>query len=151
MAKDTPNFGSILDTQSSAVERPKPLPVGTYTCVIQGLPRFDKSSKKQTEFAEFKLKVLAAGEDVDTDDLTAMLGEKTLGDIPLKDTYYLTEDAIWRLKKFLDDCGIEEDDLTLRQRIEQTPGCQIAVTIKHEASQDGEAIFARVNGTAAVE
>lgn len=145
---NSPNFGSILDQQSSEIQKPKPLPVGTYICVVQGLPKMDKTSKKQTEYVEFTLGILGAGEDVDTEALEEAGGfqGKTV-----RDTYYLTETAIWRLKKFLDDCGIDEDDMSLRQRIDQAPGCQVAVTIKHQASEDGTSVYANVAGTAAVE
>lgn len=149
-------FASILDQQSTEVERPKPLPVGTYICVVNGLPRFDKSSKKQTEFVEFNLRPLQAMDDVDDEALTTALtrgngSSKALQDMTIRATYYLTEDAIWRLKKFLDDCGIDEEGLTLRQRIDQSSGRQVAANLRHEASEDGQAIFARLKDTAAVE
>lgn len=145
----SPNFGAILDKPSTEIERPKPLPAGTYTMVVKGMPRYDKTTKKGTEYAEFILQPLSAGEDVDEGDLAAMGG---LTNKTLKDTYYLTEDAIWRLKKFCDDCGVEEEgDVSLRQRIESTNGCQILVHVKHEASQDGQTIYAKVGSTAAVE
>ena len=54
-----PDFGALLDTPASDVERPKPLPQGSYTAVTVGLPRPDKSAKKQTEFLEWTLKILA--------------------------------------------------------------------------------------------
>jgi hypothetical protein len=148
MAQASPNFSSILDKPSSSVEKPKPWPVGTYTAVVTGLPRQDKSAKKQTPFVEFTLKPLSAEEDVDQEALDAMggIGEKTI-----RATYYLTEDALWRLQKFLGDCGIEtETDESLRQLIDQTPGCQVKINIKHRASDDGETIFAEIGSTAAV-
>lgn len=146
---NTPNFGVLLDKPSSEIEKPKPLPQGTYTCVVKGLPKFDKSSKKQTEFVEFSLQPLAAGDDVDQDDLQAMGG---FANKTIRATYYITEDALWRLKKFLDDCGIEEEaDESLRQRIERTPGTQVAAFLKHQASEDGQSVYAQLASTAAVE
>ena len=41
-----PNFASILDEAPSEVDRPKPLPAGTYTCIVAGTPIYDKSSKR---------------------------------------------------------------------------------------------------------
>ncbi len=70
----SPNFGALLDKPASDVERPKPLPQGSYHCIVKGLPRFDKSSKKFTEFVEFTLQPTSAGEDVDEEDLEAMGG-----------------------------------------------------------------------------
>lgn len=152
MAQPQPNFGAILDTPSHEVERPKPLPAGSYTCVVKGLPRYDKSPKKQTEFVEFTLQPLAAGDDVDADDLASMGG---FANKTIRATYYITEDAKWRLKEFLDHCSIEKGDeenpISLRQRIEATPGCQVVAHLKHEASQDGQSVFAKLGTTAAVE
>lgn len=140
-------FGSILDRAPTEFERPKPLPVGSYTCVVKGLPRHDVSSKKKTEFVEFTLQPLSAGEDVDQDELKAMGGyaNKTI-----RATFYTTEDATWRLRKFLEDLGIEEGD-SLRAMIDETPNKQIIAYIKHRASEDGQAVFAELGGTAAVE
>jgi hypothetical protein len=146
----SPNFGAILDTPSQEIERPKPLPQGTYTCVVNGLPRMDKSAKKGTEFVEFNLNILAAGEDVDEDALGEMGG---IAGKSTRVTFYLTESSVWRLKKFLvDDLGIEEeDDLTLRGMISMAPGRQVLAHIKHTPSDDGTSVFANVASTAPVE
>lgn len=141
-------FTSILDRQSSEIERPKPLPVGTYNCIVKGLPRYDKSSKKQTDFVEFNLEIQSAEDDVDEDAIAAMTGGVVGKSI--KDTYYLTEEAAFRVKDFLDNAGVE-DEGTLRSRIEQTPGKQIKIFIKHEPSQDGQSVFARIGKTMAVD
>lgn len=150
------NFASILDRPSTEIERPKPLPQGTYSTVVNGLPRYDKSSKKQTEFVEFTLKVLAAGEDVDEDDLKAWMQKpdgttRSLADASIRATYYLTEDAAWRLKKFLEDLGTTDEDGSLRQRIEMAPGRQVNVFMKHRASEDGSTTFAEIGSTAPAE
>jgi len=143
----SPNFGALLDKPASDVERPKPLPQGSYHCIVKGLPRFDKSSKKFTEFVEFTLQPTAAGEDVDEEDLEAMGG---IANKTIRATYYITEDALWRLKDFLGHCGIEEDG-SLRNMIDQTPNCEVIAFIKHRASEDGQSVFAELAKTAPVE
>lgn len=144
---NTPNFGALLDKPSTDIERPRPLPAGTYACVVKGLPKYDKTTKKQTEYVEFTLQPLAAGDDVDQNELKTMGG---FANRVIRATYYITEDALWRLKKFLDDLGIEEGDKSLRQRIDEAPGCQVFAQIKHEASDDGQAVYAQLAATAAV-
>lgn len=140
-------FGSILDRAPSEIEKPKPLPQGSYITSIVGQPRFDKSSKKQTEFVEFTHKIKSASDDVDTDELEAYLGgEKKLTDVVMKNTYYLTEGAVWRLKEFLEHCAIDEGD-SLRAMIEETPGAEVGIYVNHEPSQDGTSFFARINKT----
>lgn len=147
-----PVFGSILKTNPKDVERPKPLPVGTYTCVVNGMPRYDKSTKKGTEFVEFTLKVIDHHDDVDEDELKQVLTKadgkkKTLGDVPLRATFYLKPDILWRLTKFLSDLGIEPKD-TLEEMIEETNGSEVVVVVKHEWSDDGLASYARIDSTA---
>lgn len=155
MAKDEdPNFSDILDMQSSEIERPKPAPAGTYSCVVSGLPEHGLSAKKKTPFVMFLLKPTSARDDVDADELEEALtsadgSTKKLGDLTFRATYYTTPDAMWRLKEFLDDCGIP-DDGTIRQRIDQAPNKEVLATIRHEASSDGKAMFAQLAGTAAV-
>jgi hypothetical protein len=139
------SFSDILDQETSATERPKPLPVGTYTCTVQGLPRYDKSSKKQTPFVEFTLVPNGTLDDVDQDALEAMGGfhGKTI-----RATFYLTEDAKWRLMDFLANCGIE--DGKYRDCIDQTPGCSIGAVIRHRPAEDGTSVFAELAKTVAL-
>lgn len=148
-----PSFGSILERAPTEVERPKPLPQGSYITTIVGQPRYDKSSKKQTEFVEFTHKFVSADDDVDADELKVYLGDdKKLSDVTLKNTYYLTEGSVYRLDEFHEHCGIELDPkVSRRERNEQTPGAQIGVYIAHEPSQDGSTFFARINKTFVVE
>lgn len=148
-------FGSILDRAPADVEKPKPAPIGSYKTQIVGQPRFDKSSKKQTEFVEFTHKLISAGEDVDEADLEAYLTpldpalpKRKLSEVTMKNTYYLTEASLWRLKEFLEHCGIDMDAVdSLREGIEATPGVEVGVFVNHEPSQDGESFFARINKT----
>src|SRR6266487_695378 len=124
----TATFSSILDeTSSGTVDRPKPLPVGTYTCIVVGQPRFDKSSKLGTPFVEFTLKPIQAGEDVDEDALEEIGG---IGNRTLRATFYLTEEAKYRLDKFLEDLGILEEGKTRSQMISETPNSQVLVSVK---------------------
>jgi hypothetical protein len=157
MPQAATSFSDILKTRSSEVERPSPMPVGEYVCAIQGQPRQDKSKQKQTPFVEFTYKVLEAMDSVDTDALDEWLtnkkGEKKkLSEVTIKDTYYLTEGSLWRLTDMLKACGLDTDgDQSIGQLIEEAPGNQLIVTIRHESSQDGTTVFARVGGVAAVE
>ena len=138
------SFESILDTPATEVERPKPLPAGTYDAIVKGLPEFGESSQKKTPFARFTLAMQAAGEDVDEEELTSIGG---LDGKSIKSTYYTTPDALFRLTDFLEHCGIELDGKTIRQAIDDTPNCSVKVVIGHRASEDGQQIFAEVKRT----
>lgn len=157
MAKE-PNFTSILDRNPTEVEKPKPIPAGTYSTIIIGQPRFDKSSKKQTEFVEFSHKIVAQGEDVSEEDLNEALTKpdgsvRPLQDIVMKNTFYLTENAAWRLKDFLKDVGfdVDDDSVSMREMVEGCAGRSVGVFVKHEPSQDGTTVFAKIDRTVVLE
>lgn len=144
---------SILDRPASEIARPKPIPAGTYTCVVRKFEH-GKSSKKGTEFVEFTLVPVTAGPEIDQAELDFALtkpsGEKILlKDRTLRHTCYITEDAAWRLKKFLNDCGVE-DGTSLGAMINQCINASVLVTVKHTNSDDGETIYANVGTTAKV-
>jgi hypothetical protein len=73
----------------------------------------------------------------------------------LRVTMYHLPDQRWRLRKFLSDCGIPEEEdgevLTLRQRMQMVPNCQVLAHVKHVPSDDGETMYANVDRTAKVE
>lgn len=141
------SFADILDRAPSDIERPKPLPTGTYHCIVVGLPEMGKSAKKQTPYAKFTLRPTAAGDDVDTGELEAMGG---LGNKTIPATYYLTEDSLFRLKDFLEHCGITEGS-TLAEMIDQSPNREVMAFIRHVPSQDGQSVYAELGRTAPVE
>ena len=157
MAKpnQTPNFESILDMPAADVERPKPLPAGTYDTVVQGLYEEGVSSQKKTPFVQFAFAIQAADEDVDEDDLTAYLTSKdgttkALNSVVLKNNstkFYTTPDSMFRLTDFLTHCGIEQEGKSVRQCLSETPNCSVKILIGHTASQDGESIFAELKKT----
>jgi hypothetical protein len=139
------NFSSILDMPASEWKFPK-LPVGSYVGIIKGMPRYDKSAKKQTPFVEFQIQLTEAMDDVDTDELEAF-GPFTEKTMPIT-FYYDTEGGANRLKAFLDNIDIDITGRPAREAIEEAPGRTIVVEIKHTPSQDGQSIYAQIDGTA---
>jgi len=150
-------FVDILDRPSNSIEKPKPLPVGTYLFMLVGAHKEGESNLKKTPSIEFMCKILQAAEDVDQDALTAALtnantGEKKpLSEVVLKNTYYKTEAAAWRITEFLDHLGAGDEAMSPRQRLSMTPGKQFLGEIVHEMSTDGKSIFAKIGKTAPVE
>lgn len=152
----SPNFSDILDRPASETEKPKGLPAGTYLTVVKGLPRRDKSAKKGTPFVEFILQVIQPEDDVDAEALEAWATKpdgtkKQISEAIIKATYYLTDDAMWRLKKFIEDCrGGEEvpEGASYSQLVEELPNCQVFANVRHEASDDGQSVYSKLNTTA---
>jgi hypothetical protein len=145
---NAPNFSSILDKPfDSEANRPKPLPVGSYLCIVDGIPKFDKSTQQQTEYVEFTLKPVSAQGDVDQQALTEAGG---LSDKTLKTTFYLTEKAVFRLDDFLENLGLDKGTVSRKEGVSMAPGRQILAVVRHASSKDGKAIYANVDSTARV-
>jgi len=150
-----PDFSAILDKPASEIERPKPLPVGTYRTIVRGMPEYGESSQKKTPFARFTLEILRAEDDVDQEALDEMGGceGKTLR----HEIYASFDDRkqqhefTWRAKEFAEHCGVDVDSQSIGQCFEACNGAQVMVTVRHEPARDGsDAIFARIGRTGPV-
>lgn len=146
------NFADILDKPADQIDRPKPLPIGSYLWTVVGLPRADKSRDKQTPFYEFTLKCMQPLDDVDEEALAEWAARadgsnRALTDFTTKLTYYVTEDSIYRLQDFLEHCGIDLDGKSIRQAIDETPNAQVGASIVHNPSKDGQSIYANIGKT----
>lgn len=143
-----PNFAAILDQPVTEIKRPPTAPAGNYLCIVDGIPAFDKSKQKQTDFVRFNLKpVQAMGDELNA--AITQLG-KSPSDFKFRTDFYLTEDAVFRLDIFLfEHLGIEMGT-SRKQAISMAPGKQVIAVVTHQASADGQAVYAQVNSTAKV-
>lgn len=155
--RPAPSFESILDTPVADVERPQPMPAGTYDCIVKGLYEEGQSAQKKTPFVRFTYTFQSALDDVDEDELATILTSKdgtrhSITEKTIKDTYYTTPDALFRLTDTLERMGIEDlETKSVRQALSETPNCPIRIVISHRASEDGQQIFAEVKATMPVE
>jgi hypothetical protein len=139
------DFASLLGQSADEIEKPKPLPMGTFTFQV-GEHRFDESAKKKTPFVEFKVTPKVAQEDVDEDLLAEV---KNWQEREMRLTYYLTDDAIWRLKDFLEHCGISTAGRTLGECVPETAGALVNGYVKHDVN--GEDVYANISSTSVAE
>jgi hypothetical protein len=149
-------FADILDKPADQIDRPKPLPTGTYVWTIAGLPRMDKSKDKQTPYYEFECKATQAMDDVNEEDLKEWATKadgtsRQLSDYSSRLTFYLTEGSVYRLQEFMEHCGIDLEGKSIREAIDETPNCQFIGAIVHTASKDGSSIYANIGKTGPVE
>lgn len=142
------DFSKILQKQATEIEKPKPLPIGSYVAVNQKLPDFKGVGKNETPAAEFALVVLAPMDDVDPEHLAAY------GDVKGKSVrhrMFLTEGTEYRTKEELVNAfGIEEAGKNLGQMFNETVNKQVIVKIRHRPNDDGTDIYAEVESLAAV-
>lgn len=155
-----PDFSGILDRAAGSIERPPTMPMGQYIWKIKGLPEYDKSAQKKTPYAEYTCVPTKALDTVDEEALEACLnrktGKKLLSDMVQKLTFYLTEDATFRLKEFLiNDLKVateaEAEEMALSELIGLSPNCEFIGTIKHTPTKDGKGVYANIGDTAPVE
>lgn len=148
-----PDFASILNTPAESVEKPKPLPPGTYLSIIQGPHKQREVNDKPV--IDIVYKTAQAQEDVDQAELAASGGVGR----QISQTFFLTNNEgaenTWPLLSFLENSlGIEKTGKSLAQMLAEIPGKQVLVTVKHNVYNDkktGEmAVAANVAGTAKV-
>ena len=152
------NFTDILNKPAETVEKPKPRPVGTYLCLINGPHKQrDVKGKDGTEYpvVGFTLKTMQAQADVDQEALAAAGGVGNL----MNHDFFLTnaEGQVndYPLVNFLENhLGIEKAGKSIAQMLAEAPGKQVLATIKHEIYTDKAsnepAIAARIGSTAKV-
>ena len=142
----TPNVQSILNQSPTEIERPLPMPAGTYLCTV-GDWESGESSKKKTPFIKFKLKPIAATEDVDAEALSDVGG---LEGKNLSIIFYITEDAVFMLDEFHQNCGIDmEDGSTRAQRNDEVKNAQILALVTHRIDDtDPSRVYVEVRRTA---
>lgn len=134
------NFNELLSVQVDSVERPKSFPVGHYEAVVAG-HEMGKSSQKETPYVRFQIKLIGPSEDVDEelfDDAGGMEALRERRPVPL--TFYLTPDAMFRLRKFLEDTmELNCSGRNFDEVIPETANGALKVHIAHRAGQkEGE-------------
>ena len=78
---------------------------------------------------------------------------RVLADMSMRLTFYLTEDAKYRLSNFMKHCGfdLEGEKKSYSQWISELPGAQFVGTIGQTMSDDGERMYSNITRTAPVE
>lgn len=128
-------FQDLMNKEVDEIEAPKVVPVGTYEAVIE-THEFGESSKKQTPFVQMNLKLLSPEEDVDQDEFEEFGGMEALAGKTVREQFYLTPDALIRLRRFLEVLPIEISGKKLNEAVQEVNGQPVKVYIKHELVQD---------------
>jgi len=103
------DYSEILGKQVGSAPEPKPLPEGTYTGVISGLPKPRTISTKEGEkgLISFKIAITEAMTDVDEDLLAESGGLRRNDGQPRQVTkdFWLDEASMYQLDRFLATLG----------------------------------------------
>lgn len=145
-----PNFESVLDMRADEIERPQPIPEGTYLAIVKGFPEEVEVGKDNTKAINYTMQFIRPQPDVNEDKLNTMLKGEALNTKTIVNRYFLTDKAAYRLKEFLfDHLGIDDGkgSKTLKAATSEAPGKQCYVVIGHRMSRDNQAVFAEVTRT----
>jgi len=147
------NFTDILNKPADSIEKPKPLPVGTYLCVINGPHKQREINDKPV--IDITYKTVQAQPDVDAEALAASGGVGKF----LTQTFFLTNNDgqvnDYPILAWMENAlGIEKTGKSLAQMLSEIPGKQALVTVKHNifvSKTTGEPdVAANVGGVAKV-
>lgn len=139
------DFMALLGQTADSVEKPKPMPNGTYQFNIKS-HEFGESSKKGTPFVEFKCSPMQPLEDVDVEALGQV---KNWQAKEMRLTFYLTEDAIFMLKEFLGHLGMDTAGRTFAEMIPETVNCQFNGFCKQSFdAKKPDRVFTNIESTA---
>jgi hypothetical protein len=141
------SFEELMKMPATEIKAPQAYPPGSYHVLVEGPPTHGKSSKIQTDFWEFKFKILSPLKDVDQQAYT----EQQVQGKTVTAQYYVTENAVWRLNDLLKNCGIDPKGKNLEQMLAEAPGKSVIIKLRHEPAQDGSnRVFHRVADSAHV-
>lgn len=133
------NFASLLSKPVESAERPKSKPAGTYRGIVENY-KFDTSREKKTPYVRFGVTSVMAGDDVDRDRLAHIDLTKYK---PYVD-FYITDDALFRLREFIESCGIDTKGRDFNETIPEVKSKGVIFTVIEEPTQDGQGMRNRI-------
>lgn len=138
------DFSHLLARNTSSIEKPKALPGGTYYAIISD-KKVEESAKKKTPMVVFALRVTEAGDGVDQ----TLLEGIDLGKKPLRKTFFLTEDALFRLVVAAESLKIPTTDRSLGDIIEDMLHQEVMIEVKEVPNADGTEFYNEVGNMVA--
>lgn len=140
------NITDLLNRRASDVEKPKPLPTGTYIVRFAdpGKQTPVKTKDGDVETMEFMLTPVSPQDDVDAAVLAAQGG---IGNRRLRHTLWLREEDLWKIKDLGEKLGMtqdEMDEMSLAQIVANYQNKMCYAKVKHVPSKDGSEIYANI-------
>lgn len=130
------DFSKLLSTPMDTVEKPKPLPAGTYLGMISKY-EFGESKEKKTPYVRVFLNLSGPGPDIDPEEVAGIEWSKK----QLRRDLYLTDDAIYRVKELLASVGVSVEGRTFGEAIPDILNAPVIVEVTQRNSPDGLQIF----------
>lgn len=139
------SFKDLLKSTAEEAVRPPVLPAGQFMARIVS-HEFGKSRRKKTPQVEFLWQISAASEEIDDDLLEGVNVEGK----KMREAFYLTPDAMWRLKEFFEVLVDNISGSSFEELIADSTGLQAWLDVSKEPSDDGEGFYNNIEGYAKV-
>jgi len=124
-----PDISHLLKQPAGRAEPPKPLEIGDYPGLVKSYEPSPENRNK-TPGLRFQLVLTGWPDGVfpgpDSPDITKRTMRKD---------FYLTEDALYRLDKFIRSCGIEPNDRPYDEILPQLVGKPVLIQVQHYLNQ----------------
>lgn len=134
------DFSALLNTNVEDAERPKPLPIGHYDVTVDRY-EMGKSAKKGTPFVRFYYKNPQPAEDVEPSLLEGVKLNREL-----RTEFYLTPDALYRLREFIEKLGLDVTGRNFNDLLPETSGLPIRIRVEQRPDERGENIYNDITG-----
>ena len=125
------DFSKLLSKPLDEIKKPPAWPAGTYLGMIARF-EFGDNNKNKTPYARLHVKVTAPGPGLEESELDGI--DFTKGREFRKD-FYLTDDADWRLKNFIESCSIPTQGRTFAETVPELVGAQVQLEVVQQNSQ----------------
>lgn len=135
------NYQDLLRVPTDQIERPKPKPAGTYSGIIKEY-KFDQSKKQRTPYCRIVIAAVQPGDDILADpDLAAQLAGQDLSKWNPHRDFYLTADAMYRLKDLVESLGVDTSGRELGECLPEIKAKSVVFEVTLRPSEDGETFF----------
>lgn len=130
----------LLTRKSGNAEPPKPLPNGEYLLEIGANPTLSTNDSTGNAFYEVRFKVLQPSDDIDKETLPDGWDRRVI-----RDTIWITEDALHRFDKFL--ACIDLVGTSYIEAVNHFQGKQlIGDVVSKPSKSDSNVFYATING-----
>ncbi len=125
------DFAKLLSKPLDDVKKPPPWPAGTYLGHISK-HEFGDDNTNKTPYARLYIKVTSAGPGLEPSELEGIDLQKGR---EFRKDYYLTDEADWRLKEFLESCGVSTTGRTFAETVPELLNAQVQIEIIQQNSR----------------
>lgn len=135
------DFRNLLATKPETVEKPQPLPPGTYFALIKAWEPTE-SSQKKTPGVKIQFQLVSPDADVDMDQLEQVGGQTAVAKRKISTTFWLTEDSTFRLREFLEiACKLDISGRSFAELLPETVNQSVRLAVKHRVTDKQEILL----------